>query len=123
MMDLDYAEGSMWITGIPSDHMHTVCLCVRLCCRFLPQPLVVDTYVVDSSKAQQAEGAAAAASSSSSKANSSSELVSMFSFYTLPSSVLGHKDHNELRAAYMFYTGTGTRHWDRSCRQHISIHC
>jgi hypothetical protein len=31
--------------------------------------------------------------------------VSMFSFYTLPSSVLGHETHTELRAAYMFYTG------------------
>jgi hypothetical protein len=31
--------------------------------------------------------------------------VSMFSFYTLPSSVLGHETHTELRAAYMYYTG------------------
>ncbi|WIA37733.1 hypothetical protein OEZ86_014613 [Tetradesmus obliquus] len=94
---------------------------------FLPQPLVVDTYVVDSQLAQQQQqqqsseaqqlpaGAAdaAAPSSSSSSSNgagsssSSSSIVSVVSFYTLPSSVLGHEEHNELRAAYMFYTVPG----------------
>lgn len=29
----------------------------------------------------------------------------MVSFYTLPSSVLGHEEHKELRAAYMYYSG------------------
>jgi cystathionine beta-lyase/cystathionine gamma-synthase len=29
----------------------------------------------------------------------------MVSFYTLPSSILGHPEHKELRAAYAYYTG------------------
>lgn len=32
----------------------------------------------------------------------------MVSFYTLPSSVLGHAQHNELKAAYLFYTVAST---------------
>lgn len=88
--------------------------------RLIPRPLVVDTYVVDaSSQTQQqqqqqeagadaagaARAAAAAGSSSNGGCAAGGELVSMFSFYTLPSSVLGHPEHKELRAAYMFYTG------------------
>jgi len=53
---------------------------------FSPQPLVVDAYVVE------AEGG---------------ELTDLVSFYTLPSTVLGHPEHKELRAAYMFYTVAG----------------
>jgi hypothetical protein len=63
---------------------------------------VVDTYVVEQQQQQQQAG-----SSSSSSSSSGKELVSMFSFYTLPSSVIKHPEHNELRAAYMFYTGEG----------------
>jgi hypothetical protein len=44
---------------------------------------------------------------SSSSSSGGKELVSMFSFYTLPSSVIKHPEHKELRAAYMFYTGAG----------------
>jgi glycylpeptide N-tetradecanoyltransferase len=58
--------------------------------------MVVDTYVVE--QPQQQQGA-------SSSSSSGGQLVSMFSFYTLPSSVIKHPEHNELRAAYMFYTG------------------
>eukprot|EP01023_Acetabularia_acetabulum_P058856 TRINITY_DN7008_c0_g2_i2.p1 TRINITY_DN7008_c0_g2~~TRINITY_DN7008_c0_g2_i2.p1 ORF type:complete len:266 (-),score=52.74 TRINITY_DN7008_c0_g2_i2:360-1157(-) len=36
--------------------------------------------------------------------NSEGEVTDFFSFYSLPSSVLGHAQHSELRAAYMFYT-------------------
>jgi hypothetical protein len=89
--------------------------------------MVIDTYVVDSHLAQQqqqqqqqqqseaqplpagaADAAVASSSSngaSSSSGSSSSGIVSVVSFYTLPSSVLGHEEHNELRAAYSFYTG------------------
>lgn len=35
------------------------------------------------------------------------KLTDMVSFYTLPSLVLGHPEHNELRAAYQFYTVPG----------------
>lgn len=67
---------------------------------------MVDTYVVEQQKQQQQQAAAGAAGSSSSGSGSSSgQLVSMFSFYTLPSSIIRHPEHNELRAAYMFYTG------------------
>lgn len=69
-----------------------------------PQPLVVDTYVVEQ---QQQAAAAAGAAGSSSSSSSSGQLVSMFSFYTLPSSIIRHPEHNELRAAYMFYTVPG----------------
>lgn len=65
-----------------------------VCHRLTPQPLVVDTYVVEQ---QQAAGRSS---------SSTGQLVSMFSFYTLPSSIIRHPEHNELRAAYMFYTGT-----------------
>lgn len=50
----------------------------------VPRSLVVNAYVVD------APGGGV------------SDVVS---FYTLPSSVLGHAEHKEIRAAYMFYTG------------------
>jgi hypothetical protein len=60
--------------------------CDVLYVRFSPQPLVVDAFVVE------AEGG---------------ELTDLVSFYTLPSTVLGHPEHKELRAAYMFYTGGG----------------
>lgn len=33
------------------------------------------------------------------------QVTDLVSFYTLPSTILGHPDHNELRAAYMYYTG------------------
>jgi glycylpeptide N-tetradecanoyltransferase len=55
-------------------------------CRLVPREGVVDTYVV--------EGEAGS-------------LVSMISFYSLPSSILGHPDHKDLRAAYMFYMVPG----------------
>eukprot|EP00955_Chlamydomonas_euryale_P068419 360117-Chlamydomonas_euryale.AAC.17 len=37
--------------------------------------------------------------------SASGEITDMLSFYTLPSTILGHPEHNELRAAYMYYTG------------------
>ena len=72
------------------------------CSRFSPQPLVVDAYVVE------AEGG---------------ELTDLVSFYTLPSTVLGHPEHKELRAAYMFYTGgvgrgQGGAMWVNRCGDH-----
>ena len=36
------------------------------------------------------------------------KLTDMVSFYTLPSLVLGHPEHNELRAAYQFYMVPGS---------------
>lgn len=33
------------------------------------------------------------------------QITDMVSFYTLPSTILGHPEHSELRAAYMYYTG------------------
>jgi hypothetical protein len=66
--------------------------------------MVVDTYVVE--QPQQQQGATSSTSSSS-----GGQLVSMFSFYTLPSSVIKHPEHNELRAAYMFYTGASLCVW------------
>ena len=38
-------------------------------------------------------------------------VTDVVSFYTLPSSVLGHPEHKEIRAAYMFYTGDGGWFW------------
>ncbi|KAF8058410.1 hypothetical protein HT031_005534 [Scenedesmus sp. PABB004] len=55
---------------------------------FLPRPYVIDTYVVDGGAARGG-------------------VVSVVSFYTLPSSILGHPEHTELRAAYSFYTVPG----------------
>lgn len=68
----------------------------------------MDTYVVEQQQQQQqspASDSSATAAASSSSDQCPGGLVSMFSFYTLPSSVLGHEEHDELRAAYMFYTG------------------
>mmetsp|Transcript_16098 Transcript_16098/g.34830 ORF Transcript_16098/g.34830 Transcript_16098/m.34830 type:complete len:429 (-) Transcript_16098:795-2081(-) len=50
---------------------------------FRPQDFVLDAYVVEAK-----DGA----------------ITDLVSFYTLPSSILGHPEHNELRAAYMYYT-------------------
>uniref|UniRef100_A0A7R9V3N1 Glycylpeptide N-tetradecanoyltransferase n=1 Tax=Chlamydomonas euryale TaxID=1486919 RepID=A0A7R9V3N1_9CHLO len=52
-----------------------------------PQHMVVDVHVVESA---------------------SGEITDMLSFYTLPSTILGHPEHNELRAAYMYYTVPGS---------------
>lgn len=89
-----------------------------------PRDLVVDCYVVESQSAAAAtgglgvadSGATGAEPSSSSSCNSSGGggvvsklgITDMVSFYTLPSSVLGHPEHTELRAAYMFYTVANT---------------
>ena len=35
-------------------------------------------------------------------------VTDLVSFYTLPSSVLGHPEHSELLAAYMYYTVPGS---------------
>lgn len=56
--------------------------------RLRPQPFVIDSYVVEVQDG-----------------SSGSNITDLVSFYTLPSSVLGHVEHKELRAAYMFYTG------------------
>ncbi|KAI8466323.1 MAG: N-myristoyl transferase [Monoraphidium minutum] len=56
-----------------------------------PRALVVDCYVVDEDPGGGGGG----------------PLTDMVSFYTLPSSVLGHPEHSEIRAAYMFYTVAG----------------
>jgi hypothetical protein len=55
--------------------------------------MVVDAYVVEGSDGQ---------------------ITDMVSFYTLPSSILGHPEHTELRAAYMYYTGEGVM---RGCEE------
>jgi Myristoyl-CoA:protein N-myristoyltransferase, C-terminal domain len=57
-------------------------------CRFRPQDDVVEVYVVEN--------------------KASGELTDLLSFYSLPSTILGHKDHDLLRAAYMFYTVPGS---------------
>lgn len=49
---------------------------------FRPQDYVIDAYVVDDEQGV---------------------ITDMLSFYTLPSSILGHPEHTELRAAYMYY--------------------
>lgn len=33
------------------------------------------------------------------------QITDLVSFYTLPSTIINHPEHNELRAAYMYYTG------------------
>jgi hypothetical protein len=76
---------------------------------------VVDCYVVDappgSSSGSGGAGPVASSSSSSSggagggDGSGGGAITDMVSFYTLPSSVLGHPEHKEIRAAYMFYTG------------------
>jgi hypothetical protein len=73
----------------------------------------VDTGLAQQQQQQAAAAAAADAAdpsssshgASSSSSSSSGGVVSVVSFYTLPSSVLGHEEHKELRAAYMFYSG------------------
>lgn len=78
---------------------------------FLPQDMVIDTYVVDTysvnSSSQHQQQQDSSSSSTANGSSSGSSIVSMVSFYTLPSSVLGHEEHKELRAAYMFYTVPG----------------
>lgn len=70
----------------------------------------MDTYVVDTSDQQQQQQDGSSSNSAAANGSSSScSIVSMVSFYTLPSSVLGHDEHTELRAAYMFYTGESSR--------------
>ncbi|GBF95994.1 glycylpeptide N-tetradecanoyltransferase-like [Raphidocelis subcapitata] len=59
-----------------------------------PREMVVDCYVVEAP--------------SSGSASTSGQITDVVSFYTLPSSVLGHPEHKELRAAYMFYTVPGS---------------
>ncbi|MEW5306326.1 MAG: hypothetical protein WDW36_008796 [Sanguina aurantia] len=54
---------------------------------FTPQENVVDAYVVE----DPVTGA----------------ITDMLSFYTLPSTILGHPEHTELKAAYMYYTVPG----------------
>jgi hypothetical protein len=54
--------------------------------RLLPREGVVDAYVVEGGGGQ---------------------LLSLASFYSLPSTVLGHPEHTDLRAAYCFYTVPG----------------
>lgn len=54
---------------------------------FCAQEMVIDAFVVE-----EKEGGT---------------LTDMVSFYTLPSSILGHPEHTELRAAYMYYTVPG----------------
>jgi hypothetical protein len=44
------------------------------------------------------------------------QITDMVSFYTLPSTVLGHPEHNELRAAYSFYTGACSIRDPCTCR-------
>eukprot|EP00798_Chlamydomonas_sp_ICE-L_P010418 gene10418-8368_t len=48
---------------------------------------VIDAYVVDDGK--------------------DGKITDMVSFYTLPSTILGHAEHNELKAAYSYYTVPG----------------
>ncbi len=62
------------------------CLVVLLPCRFTPQDLVINAFVVEDP--------------------SSGEITDLVSFYTLPSTILGNQDHSELRAAYSYYTGS-----------------
>jgi glycylpeptide N-tetradecanoyltransferase len=50
---------------------------------FLPRAGVVDTFVVPHPE--------------------TGEITDMCSFYHLPSSIIGHKQHNKLNAAYSFY--------------------
>jgi glycylpeptide N-tetradecanoyltransferase len=52
---------------------------------FTSQKRVIDAYVVETN----------------------GKVTDMLSFYTLPSTILGHPEHNELRAAYMYYTVPG----------------
>jgi glycylpeptide N-tetradecanoyltransferase len=79
-----------------------------------PRELVVDAYVVDAPPASSSAAAAAAANGGASAGTSSSgsgapnAITDVVSFYTLPSSVLGHPEHTEIRAAYMFYTAATT---------------
>jgi hypothetical protein len=70
-----------WLTGWPN-------MTAGSCCRFRPHDDVVEVYVVEN--------------------KASGELTDLLSFYSLPSTILGHKDHDLLRAAYMFYTVPGS---------------
>ncbi|KAJ9506300.1 N-myristoyl transferase [Haematococcus lacustris] len=53
---------------------------------FLPQDMVINAFVVE---------------------DSAGKITDLVSFYTLPSTILGHPEHTELRAAYSYYTVPG----------------
>ncbi|KAF5840192.1 Myristoyl-CoA:protein N-myristoyltransferase, N-terminal domain-containing protein [Dunaliella salina] len=68
---------------------------------FTPRENVVDAYVVE---------------------DGSGKVTDFSSYYNLPSTVLGHPEHSELKAAYMFYTepavleGPQVWHWRRGAQ-------
>uniref|UniRef100_A0A7S0VEK5 Glycylpeptide N-tetradecanoyltransferase n=1 Tax=Polytomella parva TaxID=51329 RepID=A0A7S0VEK5_9CHLO len=68
---------------------------------------VVQAYVVESSTAGEEEGEGKGGQGSKANSQGPKEITDLFSFYSLPSSVLGHPHHKELRAAYMYYTVPG----------------
>lgn len=97
-----------------------------------PREMVVDTWVVEAGGCKGAAAGAAGTANGSSygsggsgsggdgpstnaattnAANAAAIITDVVSFYTLPSSVLGHPEHKEIRAAYMFYTGEGWVDW------------
>jgi len=59
---------------------------------FMPQDNVIESFVVESKKGDDPK---------------SYEITDFMSFYSLPSSVLKHPNHNTLRVAYSFYSVPG----------------
>jgi len=58
---------------------------------FLPREGVVNSYVVENPETKK--------------------ITDMISFYTLPSTIIGNKDYNTLKAAYSFYNVAGKTPW------------
>ena len=62
---------------------------------FLPRENIVDCYVIETAN----------------ESGSGSKITDFFSFYSLPSTIMSHPQHNLLRAAYAFYSVAKTVSW------------
>jgi len=63
---------------------------------FLPREDIIDTYVVDKPDSSSPTGL---------------KITDLVSFYTLPSTVMNHPTHNNLKAAYSFYNVATSASW------------
>ncbi len=69
-----------------------------------PRKDIVDAYVVDAPEGGGGAAAAGGGAGAGAPAGASGRpLTAMVSFYHLPSTVIGHPKHKDLRAAYLFY--------------------
>ena len=74
---------------------------------FLPREDIIDTYVVE----KPANNYINTAVLGSPKKDNSMVITDLVSFYTLPSTVISHPTHNNLKAAYSFYNVSTVTPW------------